>query len=398
VITYTARWLFPVSQAPLERGTVTIDGGKIISVDPHGSRKPDLDLGNAAIIPGLVNAHTHLDLSGARGLIPPTDPEHFTDWLMGVIEYRKTRTTEQIQSDVRNGLKECLNAGTTLIGDISVNGLSWNEIQSVLIRSVIFFEMIGLSSQRSDIASQQAEAWSRNVVETDLLRRAFSPHAPYSASTRTIVAAGQLARQNQPNKAPTAIHLAETAQEIEFLHRRRGAFVDFLKKLNVWDDHHIAKDLKTIMYIIDFFQPKLFIHGNHLAPTARMPRKSTIVFCPRTHAAFRHHRHPFKEFLDRDINVALGTDSLASNPDLDIFEEARFVYEHRKDVGAETILKMITINGAKALCWDDECGSLEPGKSGDFVVMPLPARDGEAYELLFTSQGERRTMFRGEWR
>src|SRR6187431_396894 len=143
-ITFTARWIFPASSSPLERGTITIRGPLFEAVEPHGVRKPDVDLGNVAIIPGLVNAHTHLDLSGARGQIPPTDPEHFTDWLRGVIAFRRGRTPEQVQADIRDGLAECLRTGTTLIGDIAAEGASWKPLAASRVRAVVFFEMIGL--------------------------------------------------------------------------------------------------------------------------------------------------------------------------------------------------------------------------------------------------------------
>ena len=120
--TLTARWVFPVSGPPLANGTITVRDDTIEAIEPRGSRTADEDLGNFAIIPGLVNAHTHLDLSGARGLIPPTDPDHFTDWLRGVIAYRRSRTPEQVQEDIRAGLAECLRVGTTLIGDIAAEG------------------------------------------------------------------------------------------------------------------------------------------------------------------------------------------------------------------------------------------------------------------------------------
>jgi cytosine/adenosine deaminase-related metal-dependent hydrolase len=126
--TFTARWVFPAAGPPLDRGTVTVRGDRIDSVDPAGVRPADEDLGNAAIIPGLVNAHTHLDLSGARGLIPPTDPAHFTDWLRGVIAYRRSRTPEQVQADIREGLAECLRFGTTLVGDITSGGASYTAV------------------------------------------------------------------------------------------------------------------------------------------------------------------------------------------------------------------------------------------------------------------------------
>src|ERR671928_127138 len=126
---FTAPGGVPGAGPPLERGTVTVRGDRIAAVEPAGVRAADEDLGNVAIIPGLVNAHTHLDLSGARGLIPPTDPDHFTDWLRGVIAYRRQRTPEQVQADVRAGLAECLRSGTTLLGDIAAGGATWDALK-----------------------------------------------------------------------------------------------------------------------------------------------------------------------------------------------------------------------------------------------------------------------------
>src|SRR5438067_686531 len=147
--TFTARWVFPVPGAPLPNGTIMIRGDKIASVAPHGIRSVDQDLGNAAIVPGLVNPHTHLDLTGARGLIPPTDPNHFTDWLRGVIAYRRTRTPDQAQVDIRIGLAECLRSGTTLIGDIAAEGASWDAVARAKVRAVVFREFIGMTSNRA---------------------------------------------------------------------------------------------------------------------------------------------------------------------------------------------------------------------------------------------------------
>src|SRR5947208_1596350 len=118
--TLTARWLFPVSAPPLEGGVLTLAGERIVAVESHG--RADLDLGDCAILPGLVNAHVHLDLSGLRGAVPFTGD--FTDWLRAVIRHRRARTPAQIEADVRAGLAESLRAGVTLLGDISGGGLS----------------------------------------------------------------------------------------------------------------------------------------------------------------------------------------------------------------------------------------------------------------------------------
>ena len=128
----------------------------------------------------------------------------------------------------------------------------------------------------------------------------------------------------------------------------------------------------------------LLAHGNYLSAKTNLSAHTTIVYCPRTHAAFGHSPHPFREFVARGIRVALGTDSLASNPDLDILAEARFIHERHPDFPGDKLLKMATIAGAEALGFDRMTGSLEPGKSADLVVVPLPnVETNDPYRLLF---------------
>lgn len=401
--TFTARWVFPVSGPPLANGTVTIRGDTIASVDPRGVRTPDEDFGNAAIIPGLVNAHTHLDLSGARGLIPPTDPDHFTDWLRGVVAYRRSRTPEQAQADIRAGLAEAMRFGTTLIGDITSGGMSYPAVSIAAVRAVLFWEVIGLSEETYNsvlraIGETIGGSWDPDsppakYPETPLCRWAISPHAPYSVNHNYA--------RSQLFLGGTAIHVAESPGEVELLATRTGPFVDFLKRLGVWDPAAFTAGLR------DFFvshpesaAPVLYIHCNYLPLDAPVAPHHSIVYCPRTHAAFRHPRHPFREFLARGVRVCLGTDSLASNPDLDVLAEARFVHAKYPDFPGETLLRMVTLSASQALGWADETGSLEPYKSADFVVVPLPDRDtADPHELLLADHpGERRTMFRGQWR
>ncbi len=401
--TYTARYVFPVSGPPLANGTVTVRDDRIEAVLTHGERIADVDFGNAAIIPGLVNPHTHLDLSGARGLIPPTDPNHFTDWLRGVIAYRRTRTAEQVQANIRDGLAECLRHGTTLIGDITSGGVSYPAIARAFVRAVLFWEVIGLSEDKynatlSEIGATIGGSWDPDAPPgiypaTPSCRWATSPHAPYSANHDC--ARGQLYLGN------AAIHFAESPAEIELLASKTGPFVDFLKQLGVWNASAFTAGLR------DFFvaypkaaPPILYVHCNYLPTDAPLAPAHTIVYCPRTHAAFGHPPHPFREFLARGVRVCLGTDSLASNPDLDILSEARFVRLRYPDFPVDQLLRMVTLSGAESLGWADETGSLEAGKSADFVVVPLPNADApDPHELLLADHaGERCTMFRGQWR
>ena len=401
--TFTARLVFPVSGPPIERGTVTVRGDKIESVNPHGDRTADEDLGNVAIIPGLVNAHTHLDLSGARGLIPPTTPDTFTDWLRGVIAYRRGRTPEQVEADVAGGVAECMRFGTTLIGDITAGGSSWGVVTCEPVRAVLFWELIGLSEDRLRAAMydygdkvQRGPVTGANLLypETPTCRWGFSPHAPYSVNHRLAI--GMLALEYEP----VAIHLAESPGEFELVTYQSGPFREFLTDLGIWNPTAFTSSLPGFLALHPIVRrPRLYIHCNYLPPNTPFESNQSLVYCPRTHAAFGHPPHSFRAFLANGVRVCLGTDSLASNPDLDILAEARFVHARYPVFPGDALLRMVTLSGAEALGWADEAGSLEAGKSADFVAVPLPAEDGDPHALLFADHdGERRTLCRGEWR
>ncbi len=392
--TLRARWVFPVDSYPaLAGGTVTVEGERIASVDPAGARTPDLDLGNVAVLPGFVNAHTHLDLTGMRGLAPPS-PD-FTGWLRQVIAHRRARTPEQVAEDIRAGLAECVRSGVTLLGDISGDGSSWEVLKDAPLRAVVFRELIGLPKDRADAAEGVAEAWLREKAPTPTCRPGLSPHAPYSARADLYGRAAALAARYN---APLATHLAESAQELELLRRRRGPFVDFLKELGVWDPDGLADGPAAVQKLCGRGGPRLFVHGNYLAPSAPIPRCGAVVYCPRTHAAFGHPPHPFVKILGRQRTVVLGTDGLASNPDLDVLAEARFLRRLHPDLPGYILLHMLTTWGAEALGWKDRAGSLAQGKSADLVVLPLPDREDDRYALLFDSDlPVRAVLFRGRW-
>ena len=391
----TARWVFPVDVPPLERGVVTIAGDRIAAVEPHGTRTADYDLGNAAILPGLVNAHTHLDLSGARGRCPPTP--QFTDWLRAVIRHRRNQTPEKTQADIRCGLAESLNYGTILLGDIAAEGASWNLLADAPLRSVIFYEMLGLPLERVKEVGSASEAWICSHSARKNCRPAVSPHAPYSTHVSLFYGAGKLAAAY---KLRLATHLAETQVELDLLENRSGPFFDLLNELNVWNPKGI--DRRPARYIRNcrsHTRNLLLVHCNYLPANVLIPPEATIVYCPRTHAAFGHPPHPFRDFLARGVRVALGTDSLASNPDLDVLAEAWFIHAKHPDVAGDVLLRMITLSGAEALGWADETGSLTPGKSADLIVLPLPDQATlDPHNLVLESKtGVRAVLFRGNW-
>jgi cytosine/adenosine deaminase-related metal-dependent hydrolase len=393
--TLTAHWIIPVDGPPLERGTITIAGERIVAVEPQGQRAADRDLGNVAILPGFVNAHTHLDLSGLRGQIPPT--ADFTAWLRTVIEHRRGQTPEQIEADIRTGLNESLQYGTTLLADIAAAGQSWAVLKEEPARAVVFYELLGLPLPRAEESLAIARAWLEQTAPTATCRPGLSPHAPYSVRDWLFGQAAKLASQL---RLPLTTHLGETTAEYELLQNHRGSLVEFLSEVGVWDAEGLVSFPEEVCFLYqDRSLPRLFAHANYADATLLALTQSSVVYCPRTHAAFKHSRHPFREFLSRGIRVALGTDSLASNPDLDVLAEARFLHEHYDDVPTETVLRMATLRGAQVLGWADETGSLTPGKSADLVVLPLPDEEkADPYALVLqSSQKVRSVLCRGRW-
>jgi cytosine/adenosine deaminase-related metal-dependent hydrolase len=186
---------------------------------------------------------------------------------------------------------------------------------------------------------------------------------------------------------------------VELLEHHQGPFVPFLSELGVWDAQGLAKGIDEVLQFQTLAAHMLFVHGNYLDPRVALPQGISLVYCPRTHAAFGHPPHPYRELLARGVRIALGTDSLASNPDLDVLAEARFLHQRNPDVPGATLLRMTTLSGAEALGWQDETGSLLPGKSADLVVLPLPAeRSVDPHGLIFASSTcVRAVLFRGQW-
>jgi cytosine/adenosine deaminase-related metal-dependent hydrolase len=385
--TLTARWVLPVDAPPLERGCVTFDGERIASIG-HGHGPADLDFGEAAVIPGLVNAHTHLDLTGLRGQAPPS-PD-FTRWLKQVIAFRRSRSSEQVQADIREGVAESVRFGTTLLGDISGDGGSWDALAAAPLRAVVYREFLGLPADRASGAWERLDNWLASRTPTPTCSPGVSPHAPYSVRSSLFFAAAT-------RGAPVATHLAETPTENELLMLRRGPFVPFLQDLGVWDPGGLAEDFDHVLSLLSGVEPTLIVHGNYLPPDTDLPANASLVYCPRTHAAFGHRPHPFRDFLARGVRVALGTDGLASNPDLDLLAEARFLHELYPDLPGEIVLRMATLSGAEALGRADETGSLTPGKSADFAVVPLDSGTGNEphKSLLGSRQPVSAVFFRG---
>lgn len=372
---FRARYVFPVTAPPIPDGVVTVENGFIAAVGREAPNCPITDLGNVALIPGLINAHTHLEFSGLSAPLG-TPGMAFTDWIRLVVAYRRSLPFLFQQSDVGKGAQECASHATIAVGDIVTSrfGLRRPGI-------ICFFEFLGLKAELIDERVTQAQ--TKLAAEPRRSSVAgLSPHAPYSVHPDLFERLLALAAEEQ---APVAFHLAETLEELDLLATGGGPFRNLLVELGAWDETAIPRRTRPLDYLLRLANSgvrALVIHGNYLdhdeiALAAASASRLAIVYCPRTHAYFGHSRHPLPGLLSAGGNVALGTDSRASNPDLNLLEEIRFVGTHYPELPPSTALELGTLRGARALGIEHNFGSLEPGKCAALAAVPLADADAD---------------------
>ncbi|MHB1036801.1 MAG: amidohydrolase family protein [Pirellulales bacterium] len=397
---WKARYVFPVEGPPIRDGVVTVAGERIVAVGNRAASSIH-DLGNAAILPGLVNAHTHLEFSGLDRPLG-TPGVSLPDWIRQVIAFRRGGATDTVNA-VRRGLQECLRCGTTTLGEIASPGWSAGPFEEAGLDATVFLELIGLSADRvtplMELASAQVKgAGGRGQgsgiggIEHVAWRPGLSPHAPYTVHPKLL---RQTAALSRTANIPLAMHLAESRDEVELLRSGGGPFVDLLKEFSVWTPEAIPHGTRPLDYlrVLRSAFRALVIHGNYLdheetAFLANEADRLALVHCPRTHAFFQHAPFPLARLLAAGVAVSLGTDSRASNPDLSLLEEMRLLARIHQDVPSRVILELGTIRGARALGREADVGSLRPGKLANLAIVALPERDEpDPHDLVLRSSG-----------
>lgn len=368
-LTYSARWIFPICRPPINGGYVRVIDGKIVQVgslsDANAADSRRIDLGDVALLPKMVNAHTHLEFSdcqspiGQRG-IP------LADWIGKVIAARGRSSTEQRQQAIKKGITESVNCGVGLVGDIATTASMYPHQNDVKIVSLA--EVLGLSTSRSDERYQAAETHAKSLAENRAAVFGVSPHAPYSTPLAVVKRCVQLAIKQD---ATLAMHVAESRDERELVEMGTGRFADALRSAGFWQDQRFPwggqQPISNLITQLALAPRALLIHGNDLSDgeieLIARHRQLTVVYCPRTHDFFGYAAHPVQKMLAAGIRVAIGTDSRASNPDLSIWKEVQFLLQHRSDLSPNEVLQMATQSGAKAL--------LGP-RSGFGIITPWP--------------------------
>jgi cytosine/adenosine deaminase-related metal-dependent hydrolase len=325
-----------------------------------------LDLGEVILTPGFVNAHAHLELTSFCGEVAPG--ENFPEWVGGVLRERSQSTELDLQVGAQNGLLRLAETGTTTVGDIASSPATLGALGALgederIPRVRMFREVLDAWDPRRTEAA--AHALSAPLAESDGLFEGYSPHAPYTVSSKLLAA---IAEQQRIRPQHLTMHWAEMEEELVWMESGEGPFADVLGEsprrsgLDLLEDAGLLGPAMTL------------VHGN-LATGAEIDRiaaaGSHLVHCPGTHLFFGREDFPLQSYLDRGVPLAIGTDSLASNEDLDLLREAKLLWARHPELSPETLFGMLTEAGASALGLAGCVGALEVGCWADWSAWSL---------------------------
>lgn len=380
-----AEWVAPMDGPVIRDAGVAFEGDRIVAV----GRAPQLraahpdalieNLGQSVILPGLVNAHTHLELSDCVCGPPPLGG--FAQWLIGLI----TRTSldpgvmpATVKRAVEIGVAQCLRFGVTSVGDISRQcHLTRPLLKAGPLRVVSYGEVQAMAQRRHLLEERLAIAVDATYVG-ERLTVGLTPHAPYSVEPVGYGRCLQIARERG---LPLATHLAETVAEEKFLSNHGGQLKELWDFLGRFDERvprfaggpiRFAQSLGLLDY------PTLLAHVNYCDDeelAILSAGRASVVYNPRTHAYFGHRPHRWREMLARGINVAVGTDSCASSPDLNLADDLRLMHMLAPEVPAHELWRFTTINGARAIGQSEFVGSLGVSKFADLAIFPAKSSD-----------------------
>jgi len=362
----------PVTAPTLEDGAVLVDpNGRIAAVGPN-SRVPApaggggqaLHYPDADLMPGLVNCHTHLELTHLGGGAKHDEPE-FLKWIRRIRELKETTSAAAFYEAAVAGVRDCWARGVTCIAETGSTGAVMRALHDLGGRGIVYQEVFGPDPAQCDGSMRELKAAVDQLrrLATSQLRPGVSPHAPYTVSAPLYEAVAQFARLEQ---LPIAVHVAESPEESALVRDGAGPFADALRARGISVEARRASPIAYLMQRGVMKSGTLCIHCVQVdeadVELLRVLRAS-VAHCPRSNAAHRHGRLPLGMFRNAGVPVGLGTDSVVSVGELDLWAEAEAV-----ELTGDAALRMLTIEGARALGWKREIGSLEVGKAADLAV------------------------------
>ncbi|ADI84545.1 amidohydrolase family protein [Geobacter sulfurreducens] len=400
---YAASYLVPISSPPVAGGALAVDNGRIVDTGTFAELRarygcPVHDFPGCTILPGLVNAHTHLELTHfpswkiRKGI--DYSPRTYVDWIIQVIKIRRALTRQELELSVREGLRICLEAGTTSIGEILTDRSLLPLYADSGLGGRLFLEAIGHDPVRSAELISELGAAVASFPAGDLLP-GLSPHAPHTVSEQLHQNVRRLAEEYN---VPRIIHLAESREESDFFFDSTGKIAELLYSHVRWESYLPAPRRATATAWLDGLGVLngaiSAVHCVHLTPSdaeTLAKRGVGIVLCPRSNEKLAVGRAPVAYLKKLGIPLALGTDSLASNDSLSLWDEMRYLLDLFPGVFTPSeALAMATIGSARQLALADRVGSIEKGKRADLLVMKLPGPQstGEGLHEAVIGSGE----------
>jgi cytosine/adenosine deaminase-related metal-dependent hydrolase len=378
---FSARWVLPIAQPPIPNGWVAIDDGRITAVGARPAPGGAIEI-DGAILPGLINAHTHLELSWMRGQVAPAPS--MPQWVDSLMVLRRTVGHEPPEP-IEQAIREARAAGTALVGDITNTFAAYAPLAASPMSGAVFRELLGFSVADAEALVAATRARAEALTPSARLRVSIVPHAPYSCSSALLRAIA-----GASGDAPVSIHLGESAEEVEFLRAGGGAWRDLLRSLGVWSDAWVTPATDPVSYIAahGLVNDRLLaVHGVQLTDSElRMLAEAgaTVVTCPRSNRWTGAGLPPVDRFYASGVRVAVGTDSLSSVEDLNLFEELRLMRGLAPSVPARDILASATTHGADALGFGADFGTIEPGKRAELIAVSVPADVTDVEEYLLS--------------
>ena len=405
MIRYHARWVLPVSAPPIENGTVAVDDGRISFVGPRvdAPRGTDVELGDALLMPGLVNVHSHLELTAMRGFLEDLD---FSRWILRLNGVKRAvLDRERMLDAARLGIAEGLRHGITTYADTCDSGVAFDAMLETGVRGIMYQEVFGPDPAQcaESLAGLRAKIAALRPRETALVRVGVSPHAPYTVSDALYEA---VARYAEEESLDIAVHIAESETERELVEKGAGVFADGLRKRGIVIQPRARSSIALMQRVGILARRALLIHcvrldDEDIAAIARS--RAPVAHCPISNAKLGHGTSPVLELIGAGVTIGLGSDSVASNNRMDMLAEARAaILSQRARVGkhdvlcARDALYLATLGGARALGVEREVGSLEVGKTADLAAFSvdahlLPVHEPEA-AAIFTLPGCRASL------
>jgi cytosine/adenosine deaminase-related metal-dependent hydrolase len=380
MIRYRARWIVPICSAPVLNGVVAVDGTRITYAGPadQAPQCAEMDLGDVILMPGLVNAHCHLELTAMRGFLEDID---FRRWILRLTNARRSvLDRDALLDSARYGVEEGLLAGITAYADTGESGVAMQAMREAYVRGVNYQEVFGPDPAQCEesIAGLREKIAGLRYLETPLVRVGVSPHAPYTVSDDLFRATTTLAREQH---LPMAIHIAESELEQQLVVDAAGPFAEGLRRRGIAVGSRGTTPVELLERIGVLAAKPLLIHCIRVdeMDVARIAKSGACVaHCPASNAKLGHGLAPLTELMTAGITVGLGSDSMASNNRMDILEEARLaLLGQRTRLGshetpsAADVLAMATIGGAAAIGIDHQVGTLEEGKQADLAAFAM---------------------------